>query len=250
MVDKSKEEVAIQFTGGKDSTYLALLMANQFKKVHLLTFHHSLIRDLERVSVNVCKLQRLFGTKKFESVIVDIEEVLRKLYQGDFLRDVVRYGGYGANNFCGACRLAMMTHTIVYCLRNRIKYVRDGSNVSGFDLSQQPWSLPIIKQFYLGFGLDYETPLYKNERNDIELLKSGLADVNPTIFFRRQPRCEGGGHFHNIYLRCHFLPLYGEEALKRIGTRWLKDKLEVCRNYILRTTESPVSSKTTRVSSL
>lgn len=232
MVDKSREEVVVQFTGGKDSTYLAFLMANQFKKVHLLTFHHSLIKDMEKAWVNVYKLQRLFGRNKFKLVTVDIEDLLRKLYQADFLRDLIRYRGYGANNLCGACRLSMITHTIIYCLQNRIKWVRDGSNVSGFDLSQQRWGLPLIKEFYSEFGIDYETPLYENRRNDVELLKLGLFAENPTIFFRSQPRCEGGGHFHNIYLRCHFLPLYGGEALRRMGTRWLRDKIEVCRGHI------------------
>lgn len=200
-------------------------MARQFKKIHLLTFHHSLIRDIENVSVNIDKLEKLFGTDRFKSAIVNIENLLKRIYQGDFLGDLIRYKGYAGNNLCGARRPSMIAHKIVYSLRNRITYVRDGSNVSGSDLSQQLWSLPIIKEFYLESGLNYETPLYKNDRNDIELLKSGLADVNPTIFFGSQPRCEGGGHFHNLYLRCHFLPLYGEEALKRMGTRWLKNKL-------------------------
>jgi len=239
MVERMRTEVVVQFTGGKDSTYLALLMARKFERVHLLTFHHSLIKDVEKVSTNAHKLARLFGTGKFESETVNVENLLKTIYQGDFFKDLVRYGSYGPNNFCGACRLAMVSHTILYCLKNGITCVCDGSNVSGFDLSQQEWSVPVIKKFYSDFGLSYDVPLYENRRNDIELLKSGLDADDPTIFFRSQPRCEGGGHFHNIYLRCYFLPLYGKEALKKIGTRWMMDRLFVCREYIRSRAGSP-----------
>ena len=239
MVSESRTEVAVQFTGGKDSTYLALLSAEEFERVHLLTFRHSLIADIDKASVNVTKLGRRFGTRKFRHVMIDVEDSLRKIYQQHFLKDLSRYGTYGASNFCGARRLAMISHTIIYCLRNHVKHVRDGSNASGFDLSQQEWSLPLIRQFYNEFGLNYETPLYRNKRNDIELLKSGLSDAEPAILFRSQPRCEGGGHFHNIYLRCYFLPLYGREALKKVGTRWIKHKLVVLREQIRDATGMP-----------
>ena len=232
MVAESASEVVIQFTGGKDSTSLAILMAKQFQKVHLLTFTHSLIRDKGLVAVNAEKLEGMFGADRFIRAEIAIEDLLRAIYHAHFVRDIIRYRGYGANNFCGACRLSMVSHTIMYCLEHRISYARDGSNRTGFDLSQQEWSLPIFKAFYAEFGIDFATPLYERERTDLDLLKAGLAAESPVIFHRSQPRCEGGGHFHNIFLRCHFLPLYGRDVFQRLAIRWLTEKLEICRDHI------------------
>lgn len=228
----NKEEVAIQFTGGKDSTLLAALMGQQFNRVHLLTFEHSLIFDLDTVPVNIHKLQSMYGRDKYEHTVINIEQLFRKIYVGNYLRDLVRYRTYATNNACGPCRLSMITHTIVYCLRNGIEFVKDGSNRTGFDLCQQEWALSVIKGFYGEYGIDWDCPLYHTSRNDVELLRLGLYADKPVILFRSQPVCRGGGEVHNIYLRCYFLPLHGREARQRRELGWLKNKLQVCRRYI------------------
>lgn len=222
------------FTGGKDSTLLAALMASQFERVKLLSFRNPLIVDLDKASLNVGKLQQIYGEDKFEHTIINNERLLRQLYASHWLRDLRKYRTYAANNFCGACRLSMVTHTIIYCLRNEIASVRDGANRTGFDLSQQPWSLAILKRFYEEYDLDYDCLLYDVSRSDIELLKFGLYAEKPLIFYRSQPLCRGGGEVHNIYFRCYFLPLYGREARRTRDLEWLQDKLDLCREYISR----------------
>lgn len=225
-------EVSIQFSGGKDSTLLALLMMREFDRVNLLAFSQPLIVDLEKIRVNLGKLKDAFGEKKFTFSVLDIEELLKTIYSGTYWRDLVKYKTYGANNFCGACRLAMISHTIIHCLKHNIHYARDGSNATGFDLSQQNWALSMIREFYRDFGIDYQTPVYDVRRSDVELLSLGLSAPKPVIFYRSQPRCRGGGAFHNIYLRCYFLPVHGGGAYEEVGREWLRDKLEVCREYI------------------
>jgi hypothetical protein len=225
-------EVCIQFTGGKDSTLLAALMAQQFDRVHLLSFCHPLIVGLDKVPLNVEKLRLLYGEDKFAHTIIDNERLLRQLYAGHWLQDLRKYKTYAANNFCGPCRLSMITHTIVYCLRNEIAFVRDGANRTGFDLTQQVWALAMLKEFYQEYDIDYDCTLYDSSRNDIELLKLGLSAEKPLIFYRSQPLCRGGGEIHNIYFRCYFLPLYGREARRRRDLQWLQDKLNPCREYI------------------
>jgi hypothetical protein len=228
----STEDVVIHFTGGKDSTLLAALLGQQFRKVHLLTFVHSLILDLDTIPVNIHKLQSLYGRDKYESTVIDIEQLFRKIYVGNYLRDIARYRTYAANNACGPCRLSMITHAIIYCLKNGIRFVRDGSNRTGFDVCQQEWALPVLKDFYGEYGIDLNYPLYHTSRNDVELLRLGLYAGNPVLFFRSQPVCRGGGEVHNIYLRCYFLPLYGREARQKRELEWLEDKLQICREYI------------------
>jgi hypothetical protein len=225
-------QVCIQFTGGKDSTMLTALMAQQFDQVHLLSFHNPLIVDLDKASLNVEKLRRVYGQDKLVHTIIDNEALLKHLYAGQWFRDIRKYGTYAANNVCGPCRLSMISHTIAYCLRNGIAFARDGANRTGFDLSQQEWSLAVIKEFYKEYGIDYDCLLFDASRNDIDLLKLGLSFDEPIIFYRSQPLCKGGGEVHNIYYRCYFLPRYGREARKKRDLEWLQDRLGLCRGFI------------------
>jgi hypothetical protein len=227
-----KDKVCIQFTGGKDSTLLAALMAREYEKVFLLSFRNSMIVDLDKIPVNVGKLKNLMGEDKFEHTIMENEPLMRKIYSSHWRQDLQKYQSYSANNICGPCRLAMITHTIVYCLNHGIRAVRDGANRTGFDLSQQVWSLELIQAFYQEFGIDYDFALYKSSRNDIDLLKLGLAADPPIIFYRSQPLCKGGGEIHNIYLRCYFLPRFGREARREQDIQWLQDKLQICKEFI------------------
>jgi hypothetical protein len=228
-------QVCIQFTGGKDSTLLAAKMAQQFERVHLVSFEHPLIVDLDKVPVNFNKLQRLYGSERFKHTILNNEDLLRRLYAGTWRQDLKKYKTYGANNFCSPCRLAMVTQTIVYCLRNQIGSVRDGANTTGFDLTQQTWALDVLKGYYKEYGIDYDCPLYTTSRNDVELLKLGLSAENPVIFYRSQPLCRGGGEIHNVYFRCYFLPRFGRDNRRQRDLEWLEDKFEVCRQYISET---------------
>ena len=224
--------VCIQFTGGKDSTLLAALMARQFEQVHLLTFYNPLIVDLERVPVNVSKLKQLYGGCRFEHQLIDNEALLRKLYTGQWYRDLKKYKSYAANNVCSSCRLSMVAHTIAYCRQNGISEVRDGANRTGFDLSQQTWSLQIINQFYQEYGINYACILHEASRNDIDLLKLGFDAQPPLYLYRSQPLCKGGGEIHNIYFRCYFLPRYQRAGRQQRDVEWLHDKLDQCREFI------------------
>lgn len=235
-------EVCIQFTGGKDSTLLAALMAQQFERVHLLSFYNPLIVDLHKVPLNVKKLKLLYGKGKFVHELIDNEPLLKHLYAGRWLRDIREYKTYAANNVCSSCRLSMITHTIAYCRRKGISFVRDGANRTGFDLSQQEWSLVLIKNFYKEHQIEYDCLLYDRSRNDIDLLKLGLNADKPTILYRSQPLCKGGGEVHNIYFRCYFLPLHGREARKERDLEWLEDRFNLCRKFIAENVEISLAS--------
>jgi hypothetical protein len=224
--------VCIQFTGGKDSTLLAALMAQQFEHIHLLSFRNSLIVDLENISVNVQKLEQIFGQGRFFHSVIDNESLLKHLYTGRWLRDIRKYKTYAANNVCSSCRLSMISHTIVYCLSHNVAYVRDGANRTGFDLSQQVWSLEVLRGFYQEYKIDYACSLYESPRNDIDLLNLGLSFEKPVILYRSQPLCKGGGEIHNIYFRCYFLPRYGRDARRIRDLEWLQERLVLCRTFI------------------
>lgn len=224
--------VCVQFTGGKDSTLLAALLAQRFDLIHLISFSNPLIVDLNKISKNVEKLSLIYGERKFIHTIVSNEKLMKLLYAGNWWRDIIRHRTYSANNVCGSCRLSMITLTILYCLKNGVANVCDGANKTGFDLSQQVWSLEVLVKFYQEYHIHYEHLLYKASRNDIDLLKLGLSAEKPQLLYRSQPLCKGGGEVHNIYLRCYYLPRYGRERRREQDLKWLQDKLDLCREYI------------------
>jgi tRNA(Ile)-lysidine synthase TilS/MesJ len=228
---KPKDAISIQFTGGKDSVLATLLMAKEYRKIYLLTFVHSLIINQENVHLNVQKLQATCKNTEFQHVFVPIEELFQKLLTGRYFRDILKYKMYWACSACGACRLAQHTWTILFNLEHGIRAAADGANGTGFDLSQQYFCLEKIQKFYEKNGMIYRTPVREIECSDIELLKYALEDDVP-IFFGSQPKCKGGGEFHNLLLRAIFLPLHKRQGYQKIATEWLSGKLDMCQQYI------------------
>ena len=225
-------KVAIQFTGGKDSTYQAILVAQRSQEVHLLTFAHSLSRKVDLAKVNAQKLERLFPDRHFVHSLIQVGDLLRQVYEANWLRNVCSYGTWAAAQFCGACRLAMMTRTIEYCVEHGITMVRDGSSSTGFDLCQQPWAFPLLQDFYSEYCIDYQWEVYSS-KCDWEMLRFGLHAESPEILYRSQPVCMGGGFLHNIYLRTYFLPVMGREKHESYGRRWLAEHIALCHGYLV-----------------
>ncbi len=234
MNNTKKEEITVVFTGGKDSTLTAMLMCEQFKKVHLLTYVHSLSTHPERAVVNVKKLQNMFGKDKLTHEFISIDELSKKIYTSTYLHDLRKYKTYLAGCFCLACRQAMNTRTIIYNIENGIKFACDGSNRTSFGLSQMEWIIKEIKKFYKDYGINFETPVYSVPRCDLELLKKGIKSEKQQIFYGND-NTQGGCHgsnFHTFYLRLYYLPRYGREAHEKISSDYFREKLEFCRKYI------------------
>lgn len=227
----NKKEVSVQFLGWKDSTLVAALMCRQFEKVHLLTFSHSLQFNEDKTKINANKLKKMFGHDKIKHVFVGLEDLFSKIYSYNYMYNFKKYTAYLAGCFCGACRLSMVTHIIIYNVKGCIGFTSDGINKIGFDLSQYEWLIPITKNFCMEYGIDYGNPIYNIDGPDLKLLEMGITSDEPQIFYRNKPEC-GGGHFHNIYLRCYYLYRYGREAYEKVSIEWSERKIELYNRYI------------------
>lgn len=228
-----KDAIAMQHTGGRDSTLASLLMADEYRKIFLITFRHSLVEYAERSCLNVQKLKLICGkSTEFEHDFLDVENLFRKILISSYPWDILNYGLYWSCSPCGACRLAQHTYTILFCLENGIHYAADGANRTGFDLSQNSYAIEHIEGFYKEYGITYQRPIYNVESSDIELLKYGIENDVSTVFYGSQPECMGGGEFHNTILRSVLLPLHKRKGYEKIMARWLEAKIDVCRKYI------------------
>jgi hypothetical protein len=225
-------EVVLGFTGGKDSTYQALLLGQRFDRVHLLTFYHHRIRAVENACVNVEKLRLMCGQERYVHQNLPITDWIKRLAFSRDAEDRRRYSTWApAFQLCASCRIAMAGRTVEYAVAHGIHAVRDGSNNTGFDLSQQPFALDLQRAFYGSFGIDYQWDIY-GEHCDVKLLEAGLLHDPPVLFFRSQPECLGIGLIHNIFLRTYFLQVHGADLHATYGRQWYGDHLMECRQLL------------------
>ena len=228
---------ALQFTGGRDSTLTAIRLVEdyRFDSIHLLTFKTDLMSDLNKVFVNIKRLKgHLKNQANFVYKLLNVQDLLHALYQEKYLRNLLSYGTLQVATFCFACRLSHHAHSIIYCMNKGIKYAADGVNkLTGFDLFQQPWAVKKVRRLYERFNISYITPIFESEvssEQQLELISQELNLKNP--FVESQPRCLGGGQYHNLYLRCHYLPMKGKESYIEMSSKWIDDKIKMVIEHI------------------
>lgn len=235
--DYIMKKCVLQFTGGRDSTLTALKLIEEFKynELHLLTFKTDLTTDLEKVKTNIEKLRLYFGeTAKIVHKIIDTNDLLKDMVQKNYIKNIFKYHTFYVSTFCPSCRLSHHTHTIIYCLQNGIKNVADGVNdLTGFDLFQQEWAVEKVRKLYENYEIDYFTPLLKETISSEQILKEKYNNTTSEfIFYESQPKCIGGGQFHNLHLRCYYLPKNGKDKYIHISKEWIDDKLEMVHKHI------------------
>ncbi|HSK81715.1 MAG TPA: hypothetical protein VLQ45_35005 [Thermoanaerobaculia bacterium] len=214
----------------------ALRVSPDYDRVHLLTFGHQMIADLDKPSHNVAKLEQALGTPgKFVHETFDITPIIRYFYEGrGYLADVKKYGTLARAGTCTACDFAMFVQTILYCLGNGIRFACDGGNRSEFSGFLDEWGLESIQKFALSHGIEWVFPVYDDPRCDISLLKEGLEAPEPTLLYGQQACCRGVGLFANIHLRTYFLPKHGVEKYKELTLAWLEERFTLANELIER----------------
>jgi len=237
------DEVSVLFSGGSDSTLAAAKVCERFEKVHLLTCQHSAMFFIGKSKVNVNRLKMKYGEDKFTHRIINIDRLFQSILHGDPTKrfsDIRKYGTYLSACFCGACKLAMHTWTIMYDLENEIRFSCDGSNKGAVPYFPDAVCKEELKDFYKQYGIDYDSPIWeydgKTLKSDEELFRLGITPRKEVKFpaeiqvFSTQHSCLDG--FHHVYVRGYYLPTYGAEAFKRTSVAYYRDKMAICRKYI------------------
>jgi len=234
-----KREATVLFSGGSDSTLAAamLLKEERFNKLHLLTYHHSGMKYMEKSMVNVERLEKKFGKEKIVHSLIDIEGTFHKLYYNNYFQDLKRYGVYLAAGTCNVCQLAMHVHTILYNLQNNVSYAYDGYK----EEKEHVYAImsregrEIMKKLYEEYGITYSSPVRSILRTDWELHELGVTQRKNVKFpyehldYEAQHSCYQGlltnlyilGYHHNLFH--HTKPRWIE---------YLKQKVAMARNHI------------------
>ncbi len=155
----NKNECVVIYSGGTDSTCTAALMAEKYKKVHLLTFFEKGTEETPSPSKNVARLQKHFGSEKFSHQMLSTDKLVKKISYDHYFRFLLRHRFFMLST-CGFSSLSWHVRTIIYCLENNIMSVADGLTR---ELMHFPGHMDvIIKEFqklYQAFGIQYTNPV-------------------------------------------------------------------------------------------
>jgi len=128
----------VQYSGGADSTVAAIIAAQRFEKVHLLTFSHPFIWvtfshpfiwEKHKSAVNAAKLAQILGNQAVIHRYVDATQTLSQIMFGDYWEDYRKYGTAPVGWPCLACKLSFDTESIRYARDNGIELVIDGADL-------------------------------------------------------------------------------------------------------------------------
>lgn len=164
----------VLFSGGADSSLAAVLALEKHQSVVLLTFKSGYELFIRRSCVMVKRLKEKYGDDLVSHKIINNQYFFRSM-----LSKALSKKGYRRflSKLLFSERLSIYIQTARFCLENQVKDVYDGSNYyqGKFAFPQSPAFLTDIKDFFQGYGIFYNTPLYEDKGlSENLLLKRGL----------------------------------------------------------------------------
>lgn len=173
----NKAEQLVMFTGGRDSTLVAVKLMLQNIPVHLFTASSGCSLHREILTHRVNELRNRFGELVVTHHIEDISGSFRTLaietIEEDILKDKKNLVLLGE-------KIAIHAHIINYCHRNNINIINDGITEYQKEFPEQRL---VAKEYFVDFisqyGIAYESPIYEfaKSQDDVKyrLLQAGIS---------------------------------------------------------------------------
>jgi predicted subunit of tRNA(5-methylaminomethyl-2-thiouridylate) methyltransferase len=224
-------QVSLMFSGGLDSTSAAINLAQQYEKVHLLTYYnghgHFYINNS---ATRANELSKKFANKFMHSII-SIEDIFKEMVVDRLADDYSKFGS--GFIWCLGCKMCMHTRSIIYNLQNNIGLMADGSSADSDEMVEQmQLSVSLISLFYQKYNIEYFVPVYKDTRAEkIRKLNNLGFRMGLRIgdrFLGVQPKCIPGELYYMPYL------LFNKalEHEKNLVTEFIREKHELADTYI------------------
>ncbi|MBI5240651.1 MAG: hypothetical protein HY926_09275 [Elusimicrobia bacterium] len=154
-----RDECAILYSGGTDSTCVAALLAEKYPRLHLLTFREAGTRDTPDPKQNIENLRRKFSRNQFIHQLFFVDGLLEKISYDRYFSYLRRHGFFMLST-CGFSSLSWHTRMIVYCLDNDIPNAADGITR---ELMHFPGHMDVVlaelRLLYQNFGIAYANPV-------------------------------------------------------------------------------------------
>lgn len=159
------------YSGGLDTTAAALVLAQDFKRVHLVTFCNGFCIRVSRSKLHFKQLQAKFGADKIIHEIIDAQGIFSQIKTG-LMEYIGKYRSPLVFDLC--CRLAMETALIIYCLRNNISYVADGNSLAQDQIFlQQAEYMRAVDQFFQDYTIQSIHPVMDYEERSRRIKRIG-----------------------------------------------------------------------------
>jgi hypothetical protein len=254
-IDRSKEQVAVMFSGGTDSLLAGAIGAETFARVHLLTFHVSQMSNWERSRKAAQRLIDKYGPDKVAHRMIDNDGLFRKFYLSQYGRDLRKYGLYLNCTVCVSCGFAFRVRSIVYCHQYGCRFLWDGLQDEG--ASEHIYSVlgaerqRVVEDFCREYGIIKESPVYNISRTDHVLYEKGLlperqtklralgdADMQNAVYSKQLERWHEtqadcvGNVVGLTYLVGSFLPRHGHERNKELMLRYHHERMNIARDLL------------------
>lgn len=207
-------------------------MSQEFERVHLLTFKHMGHMGIENSHRSFKVLNdRVPG--KFKHTFVDVSDMFSRLYRHRYIQNLIKYRTLQMQFTCFACQACFHVNTIIYCLKNNIRDVRDGANTEYEEAS--PMQIKIVKneieKLYRSYDISHESPVYEEHsrnRSDSQLFELGLRPAsnikdNEAMYKAYQGYCKympGSVLFLNYWKRSKDYP---EKVQSKMLHHWLEE---------------------------
>lgn len=163
-----KGKVTVLFSGGMDSSAVALFYLKKGCKVQLITFDNGAERDMDNPRIRADLIKRKFGTQ-CSWKLLSSRELFHRIAIKNLEKDIKNYG----NLICCGCKLAMLAELIIYCKKHGIKIIADGFEKGQvYYPEQHPDYISATDSFAKGFGISYEHPVYKMSAKAIKKINS------------------------------------------------------------------------------
>ena len=153
MVDK---KVFILFSGGQDSTSVAVHFLKQGYFAHLITFDNGAERWLNLSEYKGKSIEKQFPGHCIHKIL-DCKPFFKELAIRPLEEDMKKYGYL----VCCGCKLAMLTEAILYCKKNGIIEIADGfKQEQDYYPEQTPEYMDLADDFARQYGITPLHPLY------------------------------------------------------------------------------------------
>jgi len=193
-------QVAALFSGGVDSTVVAVRLLQRFDRVHLLTWDTGAgIIGPGRSRYPAGALAERYPGRVLH-VVDSCAREFDRIIRSNLIRTYLRYRSRFV--WCMGCKLAMHVATLRYCRREGIADAADGSSEeTAYYVEQMPVSVQWLREFYERHGLTFHTPAHEFPTRDakIRLLDEAGLPRGRTVLGRNpgtQPFCVPGNFIY------------------------------------------------------
>lgn len=151
-------------------------MIEEGYNVELLHFNQGALISNNLPSIRYEELERVYESGIQKICFGHIEGLFRRIALVPLEQDINQYG---VSLICLGCKLAMHIQSIIYCKKNNICYLADGSTKKQSRYGEQrEIAIEFIKKIYRDYDIEYINPIYHLEKKEI---KYGLFDRGITI---------------------------------------------------------------------